>query len=195
MFKEERRDDKSVRLREEIWYDKSVRLREESWDDKHVRLREERLSVGVGPWVREYKISKKQDKQDKKSVRMREGWLMMGDVVVWVVCTVVVNVWPVLVKISLVVKVTWIIFKMRAYSASTPNTWMMQETTWGGWHVTRMKKQRTLGYPLIDLFRLPKSLQQWAPLPLERCQWPSWRCSPAPGTKSPAKPFDLQLAN
>jgi len=23
----------------------------------------------------------------------------------------------------------WIIFKMRAYSASTPNTWMMQETT------------------------------------------------------------------
>ena len=40
---------------------------------------------------------------------------------------------------------------------------------------------------------LPKSQQQWAPLPLEHCQWPSWRCSPAPGTGSPATPFDLQL--
>ena len=101
---------------------------------------------------------------------------------------------------------TWMIFKMRAYSASTPNTWMIQETTLGednekitkyNWKIDITSESEIKMY-YVRLGRrqkLPKSRQQWAPRPLARCQSQSWRCWPTPGTGSPAGPFDLQVSN
>ena len=101
---------------------------------------------------------------------------------------------------------TWMIFKMRAYSASTPNTWMIQETTLGednekitksNWKIDITSEIEIKMY-YVRLGRrqkLPKSRQQWAPRPLARCQSLSWRCWPTPGTGSPAGPFDLQVSN